>query len=459
MKTSGAIINAIIVTVDAQRRVLSDAGILWKDGIITDIASSAEIARAAEAAGITAKDAKGAIVFPGLINTHNHIFQHLLKGLGTDMNLEDWWPTVIGPAGVNLREQHLRAAVMGASLEALRTGCTTIVDYMQVHPVKGLSAVELEAAKESGIRLMYGRGFRDGGKSNVFSQKGLSEDLQSVFDEVAELDRLYSTEDHLRRVFLAPASPPALSLEGLTATANFAKSANIPVTMHVFETGSDDRVCLERDGMTTIDYLEKAGMLQPDFLAVHCVQVDDDIIARFKKNGVKVSHNPLSNMYLASGVAPVPAYRKAGVTVSLGTDGAASNNSNNMLEVLKSTALLHKVASGDPQAVSAPEVLEMATMGGARAIGLENELGSLEAGKRADLFVFDPLKSPTCCPMFDPVSTLVYSSDSRGVTMTVVNGRVLLEDDRFVHVNEEEVLREEQRQARDLAAKTGFSGV
>ncbi|MBQ3103567.1 MAG: amidohydrolase [Oscillospiraceae bacterium] len=459
MKNSGAIINAIIVTVDAQRRVLTDAGILWHDGIITAIGTSAEVSKAAAEAGVSCKDAKGAIVFPGLINTHNHIFQHLLKGLGTDMNLEDWWPTVIGPAGTKLREQHLRAAVMGASLEALRTGTTTIVDYMQVHPVKGLSAVELETAEKSGIRLMYGRGFRDGGKSNVFSQKGLSENLQSVFDEVAELNRTYSTADHMRRVYLAPASPPALSLEGLTATAQFARSAKIPVTMHVFETASDDRICLSRDGMPTIDYLETAGMLHPDFLAVHCVQVNEDIIARFKKNDVKVSHNPLSNMYLASGVAPVPAYRKAGITVSLTTDGAASNNSNNMLEVLKGTALLHKVFSGDPQAVSAPEVLEMATMGGARAIGLEKELGSLEVGKRADLFLFDPLKSPTCCPMFDPVSTLVYSSDSRGVTMTVVNGRVLLQDDRFTHVDEEEVLREEQRQARDLAAQTGFSGV
>ncbi len=459
MKNSGAIIRATVVTVDAERRVLRDAGILWEKGIITALGSSQEIAAAAEAAGIRAKDAKGAIVFPGLINTHNHIFQHLLKGLGTDMNLEDWWPTVIGPAGTKLREEHLRAAVMGASLEALRTGTTTIVDYMQVHPVKGLSAVELETARESGIRLMYGRGFRDGGKSNVFSQKGLSEDLESVFQEVEELNRLYSDGDHMRRVYLAPASPPALSLEGLTAAGQFSKKAGIPITMHVFETDSDDRVCLSRDGMPTIDYLEKAGLLNPDFLAVHCVKVNEDIIARFQKNGVKVSHNPLSNMYLASGVAPVPAYRKAGITVSLATDGAASNNSNNMLEVLKGTALLHKVFSGDPEAVSAPQVLEMATMGGARAIGLEKELGSLEVGKRADLFLFDPLRSPTCCPMFDPVSTLVYSSDSRGVTMTVVNGRILLEDDRFTHVDEEEVLREEQRQARDIWAQIGFSGV
>lgn len=455
MMYDGAIINATIVTMDKHHRVIPSAGLMWKDGRIVMVGSCKEVKNAALNNAIPITYADGAFVFPGLINTHNHLFQHLLKGLGVDMNLERWWPSVIGPAGSVLREKHLRAAVLSSSLEALRTGTTTILDYFHVHPVKGLSEVELDAISEAGIRLVYARGFRDGGNSKTFSHKGLEENLDDVFLEVLELKKRFNKNNNLARIYLAPASPPAISLEGLTNVASFSKKENIPVTMHVFETGSDDEVCLVRDGITAIEYLDKAGILSPFFLAVHCVKVNKNIISQFVKHDVKISHNPLSNMYLASGVAPVPDFLKAGLTVSLATDGAASNNSNNMLEVMKTTALLHKVMTGNPQTLTAQMVLEMATIGGAKALGLSTELGSLEEGKLADLFIFEPNKSATCSPITDPVSALVYSADSRGITTTVVGGRTLLKEDHFCHLNEAEVLHQEQIQAFDLASKIG----
>jgi len=446
---NGAIINSLIVTMDSRHSVLKDAGILWENGRIVKLDVSEKIAEEAKKRGITPVNASGAVVFPGLINTHNHLFQHLLKGLGTDMNLEDWWPSVIGPAGKHLREKHLCAAVRGGVLEALRTGTTTIVDYMQVHPVSGLSAAEIETAAETGIRLVYGRGFRDYSKGGTFS-KELIDDLPEVFDEVQNLKNQYCLNDHMVRVYLAPAAAWAVTFEGLRDTADFSRENEIPVTMHSFETETDNKVCIERYGMKAIDYFEKAGLLSPSFLAVHCVKMDEHDIERYASHDVKISHNPLSNMYLASGVSPVRKFMKQGLTVSLATDGAASNNSNNMLEVLKTTALLHKVQSSDPCAITAPQVLEMATMGGARAIGMEKELGSLEIGKRADMFLFDPFRSATCCPMNDPVSTLVYSSDSRGIVSTIVNGNILLKDDCFCKMDEEKILRKEQEEAEDL---------
>ena len=459
-----AIVNVTIVTMDPARTVLKDAGVIWEDSRFTEVGPAEEILKKAEGSKDAACaadkteviDGHGAVLFPGLIDTHDHLFQHLLKGLGCDMNLEAWWPSVIGPTGIRLREDHLRAAVDGGVMEALRTGTTTIVDYMQVHPVGGLSMAEIDEARKTGIRLVYSRGFRDYTKSSTFPRE-LVDDLETVFREAEELKKLETAGDPMLKICLAPAAVWGCTFDSLKERAAVSRSLDIPVTMHVFETDTDNEVCMARNGMRAIDVYERSGILDPDFLAVHCVKMDARDIEVFKAHDVKISHNPVSNMYLASGAAPVPAFRKAGLTVSLGCDGAASNNSNNMIEVLKDTALLHKVMTGDPQAVTAEEILEMATMGGARAIGLENEIGSIEAGKRADFFLFDPLKSATCAPMHDPVATLVYSADSRGVVMTVVNGEVLLRNGAFTRLDEERLLKNEQQKALDLVRRTDFS--
>lgn len=452
----GAVVNATVVTMDPQRRVLENAGILWHDGKIQMIAASQDVREKARNLGIRIKDAKGAAVFPGLVNTHNHLFQHLLKGLGTDMELETWWPGVIGPAGIQLRETHLQAAVRGGVLEALRSGTTTIADYMQVHPVPGLSAVEIETARELGVRLVYGRGYRNYAKDPRFPRQ-LIDNMNQVFGEVQDLKKRY--QDDMTKVWLAPAGVWALTYEALENTAAFSKEQNVPVMMHVFETETDNQVCLARYQKRAIACYEDSGLLSPQFLAVHSVHTDAQDIAAFARHGVKVSHNPVSNMYLASGVSPVPEFLKAGIVVSVATDGAASNNGNNMLETLKTTALLQKVISRNPLAMTAQTVLEMATIGGARALGLENSIGSLEIGKQADLFLLDPAQSPGCCPIHDPVASLVYSSDTRGVTMTVVNGSILLEDGEFVSLDEEAMLRDEQRLAQDLYNKTEFGAL
>ncbi|MEL7608327.1 MAG: amidohydrolase [Bacillota bacterium] len=451
----GAITNATIVSMDKSKRVYSQAGILYKNGRIAAIDSSAAIQALAKDQGIPVQDAKEAVIFPGLINTHNHLFQHLLKGLGTDMSLEGWWPRVIGPAGVLMRERHVRAASSAGALEAIRSGTTTVVDYMQVHPVKGLSDAVIESVTAAGLRLVYGRGFRNYAKDARFPPE-LIDDIDDVFAEAIELKHRYEDETQKVKIYLAPAAAWAMSFDGLKRAAEFGKENGIPLMMHVFETGTDNEVCCARYGKRAIDYYEEAGLLQPDFLAVHCVAMDAEDIRRFAENDVKVSHNPVSNMYLASGIAPVPKLLNAGITVGLGTDGAASNNSNNMLETLKITALLHKVYGADPLAMTAYKVLEMATVDAAECIGLSDQIGSLEVGKRADFFVFDPLQSPGCAPMHDPVATLVYSSDTRGIVTVVAGGETLLSDGSFTRLDERGLLAREQAIAKELYYDLGF---
>lgn len=443
---------------DPGRRVLQDAGIIWEDDRIVLIGSSAEIKAAAARKKIAAQNCSGKIAFPGFINTHTHLYQNLLKGIGTDTVLEKWWHKVIAPAGINLRETHLEAAVVGAAIEAVRGGVTTLVDYMQVHPVKYLADVEIEALRKIGVRLVYGRGFRNTGLDSGFPIE-LIEKTTDVFDDVLRLKQKYETPDRMTQVWLAPAGAWALSEAGLKETGTFAGSYGIPVTMHMYETATDELICRQKYKKAALAYFAESGLLSSELLAVHCVKMGQREIEVFKSYGVKISHNPVSNMYLASGVAPVPLMLQAGLTVGIGTDGAASNNCNDMMEAIKSTALLHKVHSNDPTAITAHKVLEMATVEAAKIVGLEQEIGSLEVGKKADLIVLNPYRCARMCPVHDPVASLVYSAGNRSIEKVVVNGKTILENGSFSDLDEEKALRVEQEAAEALFNKAGYNNV
>jgi 5-methylthioadenosine/S-adenosylhomocysteine deaminase len=226
----------------------------------------------------------------------------------------------------------------------------------------------------------------------------------------------------------------------------------------VNETFDDDAYSRQTYGLDTVPFLERAGILGPDFVAVHCVNMDDEDIEAFKKHEVKISHNPVSNMILASGTANVPDFRAAGLAVSLGVDGAASNDSNDMMETIKVAALIHKCVRRDALVVPAAEALEMATLGGARAIGREKDLGSLEPGKKADLFIFNP-KTARTVPMADPVAALVYSGGEENIETTVVAGKVVMENRRCLMLDEEQALSECQAAAAALRGETGLGNI
>ncbi len=445
--------NAHVVTVNAQREIIFPGAVAITGDTIQAVGKTGDFE------GVEARrviDATGSAVFPGFINTHTHLFQSLLKGLGDDRPLSEWLVTATLPSAVQFRETEIHTSAVLGCLDALHSGTTTILDYNYCHPVPGLGDATVRGFRDVGIRAILGRGMTVAGE-----RFGVPPEMRSTPDRVfADFQRLYDAyhgaDNGRLRVWLAPGSVWGNTPEALRRARALATEVKTGITVHVSETPWDRQSAgLVHDGRSDFGALDDYGLLGPDVLLVHCVHLTPDERRRAAELDVKVSHNPVSNMYLASGVAPVPAMLKAGLTCSIGTDGAASNNTQDMIEALKMTVLMHKVVTMDATALTAEKVLEMATIDGARAVGLDGFIGSIEPGKRADLFIFDPSATPRSVPMHHPVSTLVYSGGAGNVATVIVDGRVLIDGGKAVTIDERAFLARAQRVSADLAERAG----
>jgi 5-methylthioadenosine/S-adenosylhomocysteine deaminase len=391
-------------------------------------------------------DATGQFAFPGLVDTHTHLYQTLLKGLGDDLPLMEWLDACTLPSIPHLTPRMCYVAAALGCIESLRSGCTTVFDYMVDHADPEIYEAILQAFDDVGVQGVLGRGLRDRLPENMPMT------LQPIGDQLADCGRLldaYGPE----RVWLAPGATWALHVDSLKAIRRLADERGARLSLHTDEVVYDSDESLRRFGMRTVPFLDSIGFLGPDVLHAHCVQLTEDDCQLLAKHGGCVAYNPVSNMYLGSGVPPIPRLLELGVTVGLGADGAASNNSQDMLEALKIGALLPKVAARDPAVFTASDALHIATVGGARALG-RGDFGTLEVGKRADLFIFDPLHAKSV-PVHDPVSTLVYASGEVNVRTTVVGGRVVLDDGHITGVDEKAVLTEAQALALELSELAG----
>ncbi|WP_315166382.1 amidohydrolase [Metaclostridioides mangenotii] len=445
--------NAIIVTVNKGREVLFDGAIAIKDDRILDIGNSKDLVlKYTEVKKVM--DGNGKVIFPGFINTHNHLFQVLLKGLGDDMALDGWLNSMMFPSAKFLTEQDTYDAAMHGCVEGLKSGITTMVDYMHTHNRAGLTDGIIKAYQDLGIRGVIGRGCIDLG-----IHKELIEDVEIVEKDLRRLFDKYHNSDNGRiKLCVAPSSMWAISEKMGRMLWKIVKEYDSYFTVHLSETDFARNKTKEIHGEIDIKLLEKWDILGPEVVAVHCVCVDDEDIEMLKKYDIKVSHNVASNMYLASGVAPVPEMLKAGINVSLGLDGAASNNSQDMVELMKLTALQHKVNNCDPLAISAEKVLEMATIEGSRTLRMEDEIGSLEIGKKADLVVFNSMISPKSIPLHNPVSTLVYSSTMDNIETVIVDGNMIMEDGDIKTIeSEEKVYKNTQKAAEELCIRADIS--
>lgn len=445
--------NSIIVTVNEEREVLFDGAIAIENDRIVDIGKS-EVLESKYNDAKKIIDGYGKVVFPGFINTHNHLFQVLLKGLGDDMALGDWLNNMMFPAAKFLNEEDTYHAAMLGCMEGLRSGVTTMVDYMHTHNRAGLTDGIIKAYKELGIRGVIGRGCIDLG-----IHKELIEDVETV---EADLRRLFgkhhNSENGRIKLCVAPSSMWAISEDMGKMLWKIVKEYDSYFTVHISETEFAREMTKKVHGEIDIKLLEKWGIVGPEVIAVHCVHVNDEDMEMLKNNDIKVSHNVASNMYLASGVAPVPEMLKKGISVSLGVDGAASNNSQDIIELMKLTALQHKVKNCDPLAISAEKVLEMATIEGAKNLRLEHEIGSLEVGKKADLVIFNPMLSPKSIPLHNPVSTLVYSSSMHNIESVVVDGKIIMEDSKIKTIEDEmKVLTNAQNAAEELCKRANVT--
>lgn len=445
--------NGIIVTVNKTREIIWNGAMAVNDGKILEIGECDAVCGRYKEAGKVI-DATGKVIYPGFVNTHTHLFQSLLKGLGDDMILSQWLRTMTFPAAEHLTEEDCYTAAVIGCIEGLHSGITTNLDYMYPHGRPNYSDGVIKAFKELKLRGIFGRGCMDCG-TEFGVPRGIMQSKSEIEKDITRLFKTYHNSENGRlKIWAAPAAAWSNSKELLVSLYNIAKENNSGFTIHTSETPFDREAAVKLHGCADAELLQEFGIAGPNVLMVHCVYLNERDLRMAQYYDMKVSHNTVSNMYLSSGVAPVPQMLQAGITVGLGVDGAASNNSQDMLELMKCTALLHKAHTTDPTVITAEKVLEMATINGAKAVGLENEIGSLEKGKKADFIIFNPLLSSKSVPMHNPVSTLVYSSSQQNIETVAVDGNILLDDGVITAVpNEKAVLIEGQRCAERLAVR------
>jgi 5-methylthioadenosine/S-adenosylhomocysteine deaminase len=347
----------------------------------------------------------------------------------------DWLQNYIFPAEAKtVTPEFVRAGTRLAALEMIRSGTTTYADmyYFEEEIAR--------TTKAAGLRAVLGQTII---QFPVPDAKTPAEGLARTERFIREF-----AKDDLIVPAVAPHAMYTLDAATLKAARALADRERAPVIIHLAETQDEVTIAREKHNRTPVQYLDSLGFFGPRTLAAHGVHLTSEDIATLETRGVGVSHNPESNMKLASGTAPVPALRAAHVAVGLGTDGAASNNDLDMFEAMRQAALLHKLQSNDPRTLPAPDVLAMATREGARALGMEPDIGSLEAGKRADVIVVS-MSAPRQTPLYDPLSHLVYATRGDDVRTTIVNGRVIMRDRKVLTLDETAVLGE----ARSLAAQ------
>jgi len=428
--------NGIVVTVDASRRVIERGAVAIDGRDIVAVDTAAAIA--ARFRGRATVDAAGGVIMPGLVNTHTHAPMVLFRGLADDLALMDWLQKYIFPAEARtVTPEFVRAGTRLAALEMIESGTTTYADmyYFEEEIAR--------VTRAAGLRGVLGETII---QFPVPGAKTPAEGLARVERFAKEF-----AGDELITAAVAPHAMYTLDPDTLKACRALADRLRIPVIIHLAETKDEIKTSADKYRATPTAFLESLGFWGPRTLAAHGVHLTPADIAILASRGVGLAHNPESNMKLASGISPVEAMQKAGIAVGLGTDGAASNNDLDMFEAMRQAAFLHKLNDGDPRAVSASVALAMATIDGARALGMDKEIGSLEAGKRADLLVVS-MSSARQTPMYDPVSHLVYVTRGDDVRTTVVNGNVLMRDRKVLTLEAPAVLAEARAFAEKVRA-------
>lgn len=455
MKNVDAIYEkGFFITIDGDDRLIDGGFMAVHDGKIVEVGTVSS-GRHLEYDAEQRIDCSGKILMPGFISTHTHLFQTLLKGLGRDKPLFDWLDNSVKRAFHYFNEEYIMAAALAGLVDNVSSGTTTVMDHQYCHARPGLDFVVAEAFEELGMRGVIASSRTNSANFSDDENCYYVETEEQYFESIEKLINTYDHHEHIS-VALAPCIIWDLTRDAYVKTRELADKYRIPITMHVAETGDDDKYCLETHGADTISFLRDCGVLGPDFSAVHSVSLDDKTMNTIVKSGSSVIHCPAANMILGSGRAKIPELQKAGVNVSLACDGPASNDNQDMLETIKLMALHHKLECRDPSVMPAYEALKMATLNGAKTIGQDHKIGSLEAGKEADFFIYNPSVDPASMPINDPVSAMVYSATSRGVEDVYVRGRAVKKNGLVK--NQEEIMANAQSMAGKLIEEAGLGG-
>ena len=438
-QVSIVITNGIVVTVDGGNRIITRGAVAIDGTDIVAVDTTESVRR--QFRGRQTIDATGRVVMPGLVNTHTHAPMVLYRGLADDLALDEWLMKYIFPAEARtVSPEFVRAGTRLAALEMIESGTTTYADMYYF---------EDEVAKETkaaGLRGLLGQ---------TVIQFPVA-DAKTPAEGLARAEKFIQAfkNDPLITPAVAPHAIYTNDSATLKAARDMSMRLGVPTLIHVAETQSEMMTAKQRGAATVVGYLESIGFLGPGVVAAHAVWVNDSDVALLKSRGVGVSHNPESNMKLASGIAPVTAYLAANVAIGLGTDGAASNNDLDMFEAMRAASFLQKVATSDPTAVSAKAAVQMATIGGARALGMDKQIGSLEPGKRADLIIVS-MSAARQTPMYDPLSHLVYVTRGDDVQTMIVNGKVLMRDRKVLTLDRTAVLRDAKKWSSSISAAVG----
>ena len=438
--------SEILVTMDAERREISDGGLFVRNGVIEAVDTTANLPKHAD----EIIDVAGCIVIPGLINTHHHFYQNLTRAVPAAQNatLFDWLRTLY-PIWARMGPEEIRISTQLALAVLALAGSTCSADHLYIFPNGARLDDQIDAARDTGMRLHATRGAMSIGESTG----GLPPDVLVEREDRILKDCLRVIQAHhdpapgaMIRIGIAPCSPFSVSRELMRDTAILAREQKVMLHTHLAENDDDVDYSLGRFGCTPGDYVEDLGWTGEDVWHAHCVKIDKAGIDLFQRTGTGVAHCPCSNMRLGSGIAPIRDMRDAGVNVGLGVDGSASNDSGNLLAEARQAMLLQRVAFGG-NSLSAREALEIATIGGAKVLG-RSDLGSLEVGKRADIAAY-PTKNLVLAGAWDLVAGLLFCGPLKAAH-TIVEGRILVQDGRLMTINIDNLLASHKSLTRKL---------
>lgn len=449
--------NAYIVTMDAQQTEIPNGGIFIRDGIIQALGQEADLPKTAD----EVLDLKHHVVAPGLINTHHHFFQTLTRAVpaAQDANLFNWLKTLY-PIWAKIQPEDIFISTQTALAELALSGCTTASDHLYLYPNASKLDDEIEAALQLGLRLQASRGSMSLGESKGgLPPDSVVDNEEAILKDSQRLIEKYHNPKHgaMTQIVLAPCSPFSVTPDLMKQSARLAREYGVHLHTHLAETEDEEQFCLQKFGHRPVAYMQEVEWVGNDVWFAHAVYVNDEEIKVFAKHNCGVAHCPTSNMRLASGIAPVKEYRKAGVNVGLGVDGSASNDGSHLLAEVRAAMLVSRVKEGitgyslsnDPsrKLMTAREALYLGTRGGAAVLG-RNDIGSLEVGKCADFFAVN-LNRLEFTGMHDPVSAIVFGQPVR-VDYTVVNGKFVVKAGQLATVDEGKLIERHNQAAKRL---------
>jgi len=436
--------NGTIITMHNQK-IIREGAIAIEDRTIVDVGKNRDLKRK-YGRGYEKIDARHEVIIPGLINTHQHAAMSLLRGYADDLPLQEWLEKWIWPIEKHMTPHDVYTGALLTAIESIMSGTTTVNTMYHYTPKEN----EAEAFAQTGLRGVVG---------HVCFSWRKKEDKRALRDLAA---KWHNKANGLIRVSVDPHSPYTVDPEYMKELKQIRIELdrkygveNTPIISHVHvaeNVNEPEKIrkafkIKPKDGL--VKYLDSLGVLDKRVVAAHCVAITDRDIGIMKQRNVKVSHNPVSNLKLAAGISPVPKMLAKGITVSLGTDSPSSNNTADMFETMKVTALLHKGANKNPTLTPARQVLEMATTEGAKALSWENEIGSIEVGKKADIAIID-FKKPHLHPLHDEISHLVYAARSADVNTVIINGRIVMENRLLSSINIEKAMEMAEKAKANL---------